>query len=257
MANNRNDIERGERSRFPEIKQKDGINNYGAWAIKAKYHLLTMKLWEYVEGVLDKPPVVPVFDPPRVIHGPDEHGTIVLIHYPGNQVAVDATHALAAPWIEKDGQALDLSMNAVPDDLLYLIKCSTSAKQAWNSLHTLLQQANRTRALSIKQRIMSYNCETGFNVMTWLDDCQHQSDELCNMDLESMSDIEFTKTLIGNMPVNSSLRNFMSGLCQEYLRKAQHLGSIEVINTICDEYWAQHKDDPETYSTVFSAKYQS
>jgi hypothetical protein len=49
----------------------------------------------------------------------------------------------------------------------------------------------------------------------------------------------------------------MSGLRQEYSKKTQHPGSIEVINTIRDEYWAQHKDDPETYSSVFSAKFQA
>jgi hypothetical protein len=77
------------------------------------------------------------------------------------------------------------------------------------------------------------------------------------MDPESMTDMEFAKTLLSNMPVDSNWRNFMSGLRQEYSKKVAHPGSIEVINTIRDEYWAQHKDDPETYLTVFSAKYHA
>jgi hypothetical protein len=237
MANLREN-ERSERSKFPEIRLKDGANNYGAWAVKAKFRLRTMKLWDHIEGESDTPPTIPVYKAPKRIHGPDANGNPVTIHYGGNQAEVDAARALAAPWIEKDSQALDLIMNAVPDDLLYLVKRSSSAKQAWNSLRTSLQPANSTRALSIKQRIVSYNCETGFNVMTWLDDCQRQYDELCNMDPESMSDIEFAKTLLSNMPVDSNWRNFMSGLRQEYSKKPQHPGSIEVINTIRDEYCA-------------------
>jgi hypothetical protein len=251
------DTDRTEWSKFPEIRQKDGVNNYGAWAVKAKYRLITMNLWEYIEGSMEIPPIVPKLRPARRIRGPDEHGNIVIIHDDGNKAQVDAAQALAAPWIEKDSQALDLILNAVPDDLLYLVKRSKSAKQAWNSLHTSMQPANSTRALAIKQRIMSYNCKSGFNVMRWLDDCQRQYDELCNMDPESMPDIEFAKTLISNMPVDSNWQNFMLGLRQEYSKKIEHPGSIEVINTIQDEYWAQHKDDPETYSTVFSAKFQA
>jgi len=257
MSNIHNGSERNERTRFPEIKVKDGVNNYGGWAVKAKSRLVALKLWDHIEGASDTPPVIPAFRPPKTIRGPDEHGNTVTIHYQGNQAAVDAAQAAAAPWIEKDGQALDLITNAVPDDMLYLIRRSTSAKQAWNSLCTSLQPANSTRALAIKQRIVSYNCESSFNVVTWLDDCQHQYDELCNMDPESMSDTEFARTLMSNMPVDSNWRNFMSGLRQEYLKKAEHPGSIEVVNTIRDEYWAQHKDDPETYSTVFSAKFKA
>jgi hypothetical protein len=257
MAAPRADNERTDRSKFPELRQKDGINNYGAWAVKAKYRLIMMKLWDYIEGPMEKPPIVPILRRARRIRGPDENGNVIVIHDRGNQAEVDAAQALAAPWLERDSQALDLILNAVPDDLLYLVKRSNSAKQAWNSLRTSMQPANSTRALAIKQRIVSYNCESGFNVMRWLDDCQCQYDELCNMDPGSMPDIEFAKTLISNMPVDSNWRNFMSGLRQEYSKKTEHPGSIEVINTIRDEYWAQHKDDPDTYSTVFSAKFQA
>jgi hypothetical protein len=204
MSNPCTDAERSDRSKFPEIKLRDGVNNYGAWAVKAKYRLITMKLWDFIDGASDTPPEVPAVRPPRIFRGPDVNGDVVEIHYAGNQAAVQAAQALAAPWIEKDSQALDLIMNAVPDDLLYLIKRSKSSKQAWNSLRTSLQPANSTRALAIKQRIVSYNCESGFNVMRWLDDCQWQYDELCNMDPESMANVEFAKTLIGNMPVDSS-----------------------------------------------------
>jgi hypothetical protein len=257
MSDTRTESERTERLKFPEIKVKDGVNNYGAWAVKAKYRLRTMELWGYIEGPSSDPPVVPELHKPKIIRGPDQNGNTVTIHYPGNQTAVDTAQAIANPWIKKDGQALDLIMNAVPDDLLYLVKRSTSAKQAWTSLRTSLQPSNSTRALAIKQRIVSYSCESSFNVMTWLDDCQRQYDELCNMDPGSMPDVEFAKTLLNNMPVDSSWRNFMSGLRQQYSKQFEHPGSIEVINTIRDEYWAQHKDDPGTYSTVFAAKFQA
>jgi len=97
-------------------------------------------------------------------------------------------------------------------------------------------------------------CEPGFSTATWLDDCQQMYDELYNMDSESMSDVEFTKTLLNNMPIDSNWRNFLSGLRQEYSKRTVHPGSIEVINTICDEYWIQNRNDPQSYGTAFSAK---
>jgi hypothetical protein len=61
MSNARNDGERNECSKFPEIRVKEGVNNYGAWAVKAKYRLLTMKLWDYIEGPSSTPLQVPMF----------------------------------------------------------------------------------------------------------------------------------------------------------------------------------------------------
>ena len=59
-------------------------------------------------------------------------------------------------------------------------------------------------------------CKSGFNTVTWLDDCQQLYDELYNMDSKSMSDDKFAKTLLNNMPLNSNWRNFLSGLREEY-----------------------------------------
>jgi hypothetical protein len=135
---------RTDRTKFPEVKVKDGVNNYGAWSVKAKYRLLTMKLWEFIDGPSNTPPEIPEYLTPKIIHGPDENGNIVTIHYAGNRAAVDAAKEHAAPWFRRDGQALDLIMNSMPDDLLYLVKRSKSAKQAWDSLHTSLQPTNST-----------------------------------------------------------------------------------------------------------------
>ena len=200
------------------------------------------------------PPQIPAPFPARIIRGVDANGTHVEIHSPGNQAAVDAAKVAAAPWHKKNNQALDFITNAVGDDLLYLVKHANYAAEAWASLRVALQPSNSIRALAIKQRIISYMCEPGFNTATWLDDCQQMYDELYNMDSESMSDVEFTKTLLNNMPIDSNWRNFLSGLRQEYSKRTVHPGSIEVINTICDEYWIQNRNDPQSYGTAFSAK---
>jgi hypothetical protein len=39
-----------ERNKFPELKQKDGLSNYGSWAAKAKSRLTNLDLWEIVGG---------------------------------------------------------------------------------------------------------------------------------------------------------------------------------------------------------------
>jgi hypothetical protein len=139
MANPHTDTEQSDCLKFPESKVKDGISNYGAWAMKAKYRLIMKKLWDFIDGPSDTPPQVLTAKPLRILCRPDANRNIVEIHHNGNQV-VDA-----APWIEKDSQALDLIMNAILDNLLYLIKRSTSSKQAWNLLCTLLQPANSIR----------------------------------------------------------------------------------------------------------------
>jgi hypothetical protein len=45
-----------------------------------------MKLWEYIEGSIEIPPIIPKLRPARRIQGPDEHGNIVVIHDDGNQL---------------------------------------------------------------------------------------------------------------------------------------------------------------------------
>jgi hypothetical protein len=239
------------------LRVKEGSNNYGAWAFKARHRLGLMDLWDYVGGSKTTTPIVPLLVQPSNIHGLDPDGVITTIVMPGNQNEHNNAKALAEPWIKKDEQAFDLILGAVPDDLLHIVKRCKTSQQAWNCLRTSLQPANSIRALAIKQRIISYNCESTFNVLTWLNDCELQYDELCNMDPNMMSDIEFSQIILGNMPLDSSWRNFMSGLRQEYSRRPEHPGSIEVINSIRDEYWAQHKDDPETYSKVFTAKFKA
>jgi hypothetical protein len=147
---------------------------------------------------------MPTLIQPSNIHGVDPDGVMTTIVLPGNQAEHNNAVALAEPWIKKDQQAFDLILSAVPKDLLHIVKRCKTSKQAWDSLRTSLQPANSIRALTIKQRIISYACESTFNVMTWLNDCEVQYDELCNMDPNMMSDTEFSQIIFGNMPLDSS-----------------------------------------------------
>jgi hypothetical protein len=251
-SNNDND-----RKKFPNLSQKDGVSNYGSWAVKAKSHLITLELWEVVGGNDTTAPPIPEPKAPKIIWGYNANHELVEIHVPGNQPQFKAATAAAAPWTKKSNKALDLIINAVADDLLYLVKRATTASQAWNSLHSALQPSNSVRAQAIKQRLMSYVCEPTFNVVSWLNDCQKQYDDLCNMDPENMDDIEFACLILNNMPVSVEWHSFLSGIRQDYSNRAMHPGSIEVISAIREEFWAKHKDNPETYQKVFVAKFQA
>jgi len=97
------------------------------------------------------PPQIPAPFPVRIIRGVDSNGTHVEIHSPGNQAAVNAAKAAAAPWHKKNNQALDFITNAVGDNLLYLVKRANYAAEAWASLRTALQPSNSIQVLAIKQ----------------------------------------------------------------------------------------------------------
>jgi hypothetical protein len=91
----------------------------------------------------------------------------------------------------------------------------------------------------------------------WLDDCQHQYDELCNIDPMGLSNMEFANLIIDNMPTSTEWRGFLSGLREKYSEKREIPTSITVIDKIREEHWARHKDDPETYRRVFAARFQA
>jgi hypothetical protein len=53
MSDSKNDT---KHKKFPELKRKDGVTNYGAWVVKAQQRLMTLDLWEVVGGTDTKPP---------------------------------------------------------------------------------------------------------------------------------------------------------------------------------------------------------
>jgi len=63
--------------------------------------------------------------------------------------------------------------------------------------------------------------------------------------------------ILNNMPVSTQWRTFLSYLRQDYSNRTTHPSSIEVVNAIREENWAQHKDDPEAFPTIFAAKFEA
>jgi hypothetical protein len=87
-----------ERLKFPELKIKDGANNYGPWATKAQSRLVTLDLWEVVGGNKTSPPNIPDLRPPQIIRGNDANGQPVEIHTPGNELEHNIAVTVASPW---------------------------------------------------------------------------------------------------------------------------------------------------------------
>ena len=218
---------------------------------------MTLDLWEVVGGTDTQAPAIPKLVRTCVIKGKNAHGFDIEIHQQGNQVEVDAATARAAPWMKKNNHALDLIINAVPNEILYLVKRAVNATDAWNVLWSALQPVNSIRAQAIKQRLVAYICEDVYDISTWLDNCLRQYDELCNMDPQNMADEEVARTILNNMPVLTQWRAFLSYLCQSYTNRPTHPSSIEVVNAIREEHWAQNKDDPEAFPRIFAAKFEA
>ena len=216
-----------------------------------------LNLWDVVGGNDTKPPPIPKLFHARIIKGKNAQGFKVEIHQPGNQAEVKVANITAQPWMKKNSCALDLIINTVPDEMLYLVKQAATAGEAWNALKSTLQPENSIQAQAIKQWLVAYICEDTYDISTWLDDCLKQYDDLCNMDPNKMPDEEFAHTILNNMPVSTQWQTFLSYLHQEYSKRPIHPSSIKVVNAICKENWAQHKDDPETFSKAFAAKFHA
>ncbi|KAF8231049.1 hypothetical protein L208DRAFT_1278832, partial [Tricholoma matsutake] len=78
--------------------------------------------WDVVGGDDTKPPPIPKLIHARIIKGKNAQGFKVEIHQPGNQTEVEAANIAAQPWMKKNSCTLDLIINAVPDEMLYLVK---------------------------------------------------------------------------------------------------------------------------------------
>jgi gag-polypeptide of LTR copia-type len=141
-----------------------------------------------------------------------------------------------------------------------LVKRAKYAKQAWDTLRSVYQPRNSLRAATIKRQIMVNRCQSDMDVAKWLNNMQRLYNSLCDLNTERMSDCDFTLAILDLMPQDDGWRNFASGLRMKVCNSETHnlpIHSTTFIATIRDEYWHRHKDDYQTTSHIFTARFEA
>jgi hypothetical protein len=251
------DNENVHRTELPKIVDDGTNNNYGEWRTKSYHKLREWDLWKYIEGPTSIPPEIPPLRQPIEYHGLNDENELATVRVPGNVIEHDNAVRAAQPWMTSNNIALSRIVAALPSHQLHLVQHTTYAKHAWEALRSVYQPRNSLRATTIKGQIMSYRCTPDLKVSTWLNDMQNLYNSLCGLDIERMTDRDFALTILDLMPQDDGWRDFVSNLrgkVRESEARNLPIDSITFITAIRDEYWYRHKDDPQSTSTIFSAR---
>lgn len=98
------------------------------------------------------------------------------------------------------------------------------------------------------------------NIAKWLTDMQRLYISLCDLNTDRMRDRDFALAILGLMPQDKEWRGFLSGLRSKVRDSDSQelpIDSTTFITAIRDEYWYRHKDDYETTSHIFSARFDA
>ncbi|KAJ7879952.1 hypothetical protein B0H14DRAFT_2708006, partial [Mycena olivaceomarginata] len=106
---------------------------------------------------------------------------------PGNEAVVDAAKKKAEAWLLADKKAHALIVKAVPSARLYLVRDCKSAHDAWIALKSEYEPSNALTAITIKQQIIAYQCDTNEDPLYG---------KLRDADPFMMPDSEFAKHLV-------------------------------------------------------------
>lgn len=248
------------RTELPKIIDDGTNNNYGEWETKSYHKLREWDLLMYVEGPTSQPPIIPPLRHPVTHQGFDDAGQMSTVHVPGNEDEHEQALIDAQPWMSGNNTTLSRIVAAVPSHQLHLVKRAKYAKQAWESLRSVYQPRNSLRAATIKGQIMSYRCESNMNISKWLNDMQTLYNSLCDLDTERMTDRDFALAILDLMPQDDGWRDFVSSLrtkVRDSDSQTLPIDSTTFITTIRDEYWYRHKDDYQSTSHIFTARYDA
>src|SRR6266403_1962981 len=245
---------------LPKIIDDGTDNNYGEWKIRSYHKLREWGLLKYIEGPTSDPPFIPPLRQTLTCQSVDDNGNLSTTHVLGNDAEHQKALADAEPWLSGNNIALSRIVTALPSRQLHLVQNVLYAKQAWESLRSIYRPRNLLHAATIKHQIMTYRCTSDMDVAKWLNDMQRLYGCLCNLDVECMSDREFALAILDLMPQDDVWRYFVSSLrtkVHDCDRQGVPISSITFVADIRDEYWYRHKDDFNTASRVFSARFEA
>ncbi|KAJ7791914.1 hypothetical protein B0H14DRAFT_3499966 [Mycena olivaceomarginata] len=149
-------------------REVDGTNNYGEFKQKSQLDLdAAGYYWQYVGGPDYKPPTISKLRSSVQVQGVNGTGETVAVTVPGNETEVAAAKKKAEAWLSADKKALSIVVKAVPVGKLYIVRDCHSAHDAWHALKNEYEPANALTTVTIKQQIISYQCDSSENPVRW------------------------------------------------------------------------------------------
>ncbi|KAI0082956.1 hypothetical protein BDY19DRAFT_901237, partial [Irpex rosettiformis] len=220
-----------------KLEDADDNNNYDHWASCVKTRLQQLKLWQYIEGHNS--------DPPKILALVERHeyeavmasdgATKVMAVMPGNEAEVVLARKEAEPWYDGDLATRALLQEAIPAHKGTIIDHAKSAKELWVALQEDYCPANKTRAATIHQKILSYVCTPDLDITKWLDNVRALYYQLVRQASDRMSDTKFASTIANLIPNTDKWCPFCTLLTHD-MTKARQTGhpmqSSEIIQRI-------------------------
>ncbi|KAJ7830529.1 hypothetical protein B0H13DRAFT_2371945 [Mycena leptocephala] len=162
---------------------------------------------EYVGGPDYKPPTIPKLRSSVQVQGVNGTGETVAVTVPGNETEVAAAKKEAEAWLSADKKALSISVKAVPIGKLYIVRDCHSVHDAWHALNNEYEPANALTAVTIKQQIISYQCDSSENPVRWREVMIQLYGKLRDADPNIMPDTKFAKHLVTLMTQSEEWRD--------------------------------------------------
>jgi hypothetical protein len=243
--------ESGEKSnetpKFPRLKNENGRNNYNEWKVKAKSALNDMDLLD----VVTKPaPITPKLRADQKVMVQIE-GKLMEAVMPGNKEEVERFESENKDWVKRNKTALRWIVNSVDASYMPLVSRCTTAKEAWDNLHTEFVPSNVLRSSTIRRQMLGYRCDADMNVSDWINNMRNLYDQLLEIDETKMTDEDFGQILLDLLPLTSTWRNFLSGHREQFSKGTK---SRIIIEAIKSEWFAVHQDDDEVMAEIYSAR---
>src|SRR5271154_6446536 len=142
-----------------------GAENYAVWKIKMTDILTDQSLWEYVSGLIPVP----------------------------TDLKEKAT------WEKNDRKALSMIRLRVADKMLVFIANVTMSKDAWDTLHSLLESQGSLGIVLARRKLFRTQCEEGTSVEEHIRILRGYQEDLMNLG-QKISDSEFSIILLTSLP---------------------------------------------------------
>lgn len=163
-----------------------GAENYAVWKIKMIDILTGQDLWEYVDGTN----------------------------------ALPNDESLQAVWRKKDRQALSTIRLRVADKMLVYVASSKSAKDAWDTLKSLLEAQGALGIVLARRKLFRAKCEEGTTIEEHIRTLRSYQEELHNLG-QKIEGEEFSIILLSSLP--ESWDNYISSIDTTVLGESSKL----------------------------------
>ena len=169
-----------------QIEPLTGAENYAIWKIKMMDILMGQDLWEYVDGLTTQP--------------------------------MEAD--LLTTWHKKDRMALSTIRLWVADKMLVYVASSTSAKEAWDTLKSLLETQGALGIVLAWRKLFRSQCADGMPIDEHIRTLRGYQEELHNLG-QKIDGEEFSIILLTSLPENWN--NYIASIDTTALKDAPAL----------------------------------